>query len=69
MFFETGIRNFVCGCIYVLGERRISFFGHCDIVIFLSREYLLYYLSLESQIWRVDDTLDGGVLCTILGSL
>ena len=37
--------------------------------IIVSGAYLLYFLSEESQFWRVNASWDGGVSCTIYGSL
>ena len=34
----------------------------------VSGAYLLYYLMLESQIWCVDSSWDGGIVHTILGN-
>ena len=35
--------------------------------IIMSGAFCLYYLRLESQIWCVDSSWDGGVVHTILG--
>ena len=59
IFFEVGIPNLVCGCI--LGWQNVAYHFWVtatmtsDIVIriILSVAFLLYYLSLESQIWCV----------------
>ena len=37
----------------------------CRIIV--SGAYLQYYLMLESQIWGVNSSWDGGVVHTILG--
>ena len=37
--------------------------------IIMSGAYLLYYLRKESQFWCVNASWDGGVSCTIYGSL
>ena len=34
--------------------------------IIVSGAYLLYYLMLESQIWCIDSSVDGGVVHSIL---
>ena len=39
----------------------------CRIIV--SKTYFLYNLRWESQIWCVDSSSDGGVSCTIYGSL
>ena len=52
----------------------LGFLGHYDLdlvsrVSIKSGAYLLYSLSYESQIWFMDASLAGDMLCTIFGSL
>ena len=51
-FFEVGIPNLVCGCIYGMTECGVPFLGHCDLGfdlwpifrIIVFGAYLLYHL-------------------------
>ena len=75
MFFEVGIPNLVCICILGLGSVTYHFrvtvtlTSDLVLIIIVSGAYLLYYLRKESQIWLVNASWDGGVSCTIYGSL
>ena len=56
-----------------IGECHLPFSGHCDLdlvlEIIVSGAYLLYYLRQESKFLFVNASWDGGVSCTIYGSL
>ena len=75
MLLKVGIANLVCGCHFglqsVTYHFRVTLVLTSDLVcrIFVSRTYLLNNLRWESQIWRVDESWDGGVSCTIYRSL
>ena len=73
ILLKVGIPNLVCGCIFGWGSVTyhfrvtLTFDLVCRIIV--SRTYLLYYLKWESQVWVVDASRDGGVLCSVYGSL
>ena len=54
-------------------ESHVPFLGHCDLGlvfrIIMFRAYLLYCFREEFQVWCLDETWDGGVSHSILGSL
>ena len=74
IFFEVRIPNLVCICI--LGWESVTYLFRVTVtlasdlvLIIVSGAYLLYHLRQESQFWCVNASWDGGVSCTIYGSL
>ena len=75
ILLKVRIPNLVCECHF--GLRSITYHFRVTLTltsglvctIFVSRTYFLNYLRWKSQIWYVDASWDGGVSCTIYGSL
>ena len=75
IFFEVGIPNLVCICIFGWWSLTYYFLATVTLtsdlvlIIILSGAYLLYYLRRESKIWCMNASWDGWVSCTIYRSL
>ena len=75
IFFEVGIPNLVCG--RIRGWRSVTYHFQVTVTltsdlvfrIIMSGAYLLHILRQESQFWCLDASWDGGVSCTIYGSV